>query len=183
MGSFGRSVEAILWHSRHTVVVSVIASLIAAVCVFFTTTVDVVRLVVESASYARPLESVARSDLHDGLTAHAVEVVDGYLLAAALLVFALGLYEIFIAPIQRARTGNVKLLVIETFDDLKNQLGKVIVLILVVNLFRDALAVRLTRALDLVYQGAAIALIGVALYLGHVSESRRPRTEQRELER
>jgi uncharacterized membrane protein YqhA len=172
----GSSLEALLWRGRHAVLVPVLASLIAAICVLFTTTVDVVRLVAGAVVYAQPMGHEELAAHHDALTTHAIEIVDGYLLAAALLVFAQGLYEIFVQRIERPTTGMGQMPVIETFDDLNNQLARVIILILIVNLFRDALAVPLKSALDLVYQGGAIALVGLALYLGHNGKGARGKT-------
>ncbi|HZP85824.1 MAG TPA: hypothetical protein VFB54_03325, partial [Burkholderiales bacterium] len=57
-----------------------------------------------------------------------------------------------------------------TLDDLKNRLAKVILMILVVRLFEHAVKMRVNVLLDLVYLAAAIALVGLALYLTHVSE-------------
>ena len=63
-----------------------------------------------------------------------------------------------------------KILVIENLDDLKTRLAKVILMILIVTLFEEALKMNLKTALDLLYLGGAIALIGIALFFSHKAE-------------
>ncbi|NWG87245.1 MAG: YqhA family protein, partial [Hydrogenophilaceae bacterium] len=58
-----------------------------------------------------------------------------------------------------------------SLDDLKARLAKVILMILIVTLFEEALKMKLETTLDLLYLGGGIALIGLALYLTHKSEA------------
>ena len=101
-----------------------------------------------------------------------VEVVDGYLLATVLLIFSLGLYELFISDIDQAHGSKAssKILVINSLDDLKSRLAKVIIMILIVTLFEQALNMKLSAPIDLLYLGGSIALIALALYLTHSAE-------------
>jgi uncharacterized membrane protein YqhA len=103
---------------------------------------------------------------------HIVEVVDGYLLAVVLLIFSLGLYELFISDIDQAHGSKAssKILVISNLDDLKSRLAKVILMIMIVTLFEEALNMHIAQPIDLVYMGAAIALIALALYLTHAAD-------------
>jgi len=68
---------------------------------------------------------------------HVVEIVDGYLLATILLIFSLGLYELFIGKIEKAEQSETSssVLLIHRLDDLKNRLAKVILMILIVTVF------------------------------------------------
>ena len=118
------------------------------------------------------LSAEARKALHDGTVSHIVEVVDGYLLATVMLIFSLGLYELFISEIDQAHgsKSSSKILVINSLDDLKSRLAKVILMILIVTLFKEALRMEIGSPLDLVYLGASIALISLALYFTHASE-------------
>lgn len=166
--------EGILWRSRYVVLLAVVASMVAAIGVIYITTVDVVYLVSHLLHYADPaLTADARQTLHNETITHVVEVVDGYLIATFMLIFSLGLYELFVSDIdvaQGSRTSS-KILVINTLDDLKQRLAKVILMILIVTLFEKASQLEMKEPLDLLYLGGAIALIGVALYFTHVSES------------
>jgi uncharacterized membrane protein YqhA len=60
--------------------------------------------------------------------------------------------------------------VIENLDDLKARLAKVILMILIVTLFEQALKMDMKTPLDLLYLGGSIALIGLALYFTHAAE-------------
>jgi len=162
-----------LWNSRFMVLSAVIGSLLAGIAIFYMATVDVFFLFSHAMHYAdSDLTEEARKALHDGTIAHVVEVVDGYLLATVMLIFSLGLYELFISEIDQAHGNKAssKILVINNLDDLKSRLAKVILMILIVTLFKEAMTMELSTPLDLVYLGASIALVSLALYLTHASE-------------
>jgi uncharacterized membrane protein YqhA len=166
--------EGALWNSRFVVLFAVVASLAAGFAIFYMATVDVVYLVAHIVHYADPDVAIeARKVLHDETITHIVEVVDGYLLATVMLIFSLGMYELFISDIDAAHgsKSSSKILVIESLDDLKARLAKVIIMILIVTLFEHALKMKIENALDLVYLGASIALVGLALYFTHAAEA------------
>ncbi len=168
-----RVFEKALWNSRFVVLVAVVSSMAAGFAIFWMATVDVYILVSHVTHYADPSLTVeARKALHDQTITHIVEVVDGYLLATVMMIFSLGLYELFISDIDEARgsSKSSKILVIESLDDLKGRLAKVILMILIVTLFEMALQLDVKSALDLLYLGASIALIGLALYLTHAAD-------------
>lgn len=165
--------ETLLWNSRFVIIVAVVGSLLSGFAIFYMATVDVVNLFGHALHYAdSSLTDEARKALHDSTVTHIVEVVDGYLLATVMLIFSLGLYELFISDIDQAHgtKSSSKILVINNLDDLKSRLAKVILMILIVTLFEEALNMTLSTPLDLVYLGASIALIALALYLTHASE-------------
>jgi len=166
--------EGSLWNSRFVVLFAVVASMAAGFAIFFMATVDVVYLVAHIVHYADPgLGIPARKALHDETITHIVEVVDGYLLATVMLIFSLGMYELFISDIDEAHGSKTssKILVIESLDDLKARLAKVILMILIVTLFESALKMEMTTTLDLLYLGGSLALIGLALYLTHAADA------------
>jgi uncharacterized membrane protein YqhA len=165
--------ESVLWNSRFVIMVAVVGSLLAGFTIFYMATVDVVNLFWHALHYADSgITEEARKALHDGTVSHIVEVVDGYLLAIVMLIFSLGLYELFISDIDQAHgsKSSSKILVVNNLDDLKSRLAKVILMILIVTLFEQALNMKLSTPLDLVYLGGSIALISLALYLTHASE-------------
>lgn len=175
MNLFERLLEGALWRSRFVVLFAVIASMAAAFAIFYMATVDVVYLVGHILHYADPaLPGEARKALHDETITHVVEVVDGYLLGTVMLIFALGLYELFISDIDEAKGSKASsnMLVIENLDDLKQRLAKVIIMILIVTIFELALKLKVGDTLDLLYLAGAVALIGLALYLTHASDGR-----------
>ncbi len=173
MGFLEKFFEGALWNSRFIILTAVIGSLLAGIAIFYMATVDVVNLFSHALHYADvTLTNEARKALHDNTVSHIVEVVDGYLLATVLLIFSLGMYELFISDIDQAHGSKAssKILVINNLDDLKSRLAKVILMILIVTLFENALNMHVSTPLDLVYLGASIALVALALYLTHASE-------------
>ncbi len=172
---FEASFEHLLWNSRFVVLIAVICSLLIAFTVFYIATVDAIYTIHHAFEYGQPgLDGKERSALRASIITHVVEIVDGYLLATVLLIFALGLYELFISKIDLAensdRSSNV--LLIHSLDDLKNRLAKVILMILIVRFFEYAIGMSFTTALDLLMLSGGIALIGLALYLSHQAENK-----------
>ncbi len=165
--------EKVLWNSRMIVLSAVVASLATAVAVFYMATVDAVYMISHLLDYASPGLSVdERMGLRAETVTHVVEIIDGYLLATVLLIFALGLYELFISKIDEAEASeqSSKVLLINSLDDLKGRLAKVVLMILIVKFFEHALEMTFTSALDMLYFGGGIALIGLALYLSHAGD-------------
>jgi uncharacterized membrane protein YqhA len=141
---------------------------------FYVATVDVFALVQHAMHYASSdLSEEARKVLHDSTVSHVVEVVDGYLLGTVMLIFSLGLYELFISDIDQAHgtKASSKILVINSLDDLKSRLAKVILMIMIVTLFEESLNMKMNAPIDLLYLGGSIALIGLALYLSHAADA------------
>jgi uncharacterized membrane protein YqhA len=165
--------EGALWNSRFVVMAAVIGSLIAGFAIFYMATVDVYHLVQHVMHYAdSDMTEVARKAMHDDTITHIVEVVDGYLLATVMLIFSLGIYELFISDIDQAHgsKSSSKILVIDSLDDLKSRLAKVILMIMIVTLFEQAINMHMSTPLDLLYLGGSIALIALALYWSHAAD-------------
>jgi len=60
--------------------------------------------------------------------------------------------------------------VINSLDDLKSKLAKVILMILVVTFFEVSLSMSFTGALDLLYFSMGILMVSLALYFGSKSK-------------
>jgi len=123
------------------VLAAVIISLVSSLAMFYMATIDSVYMIAHLIEYPS-LETTARLQLRSDTITHVVELIDGYLLAIVLLIFALGLYELFISKIDQAEheENASQVLVINSLDDLKARLSKVIVMILIVKYFEHALS-------------------------------------------
>jgi uncharacterized membrane protein YqhA len=169
MGSLERTFERALSQSRLLVVVAVVASAFLALGAFYMATVDVVVLIGNLLPYASPaLDPTARKALREATVVGIVKAVDGYLIAAIVLIFALGLYELFvkkIAPSESAVRTMPRLIPVESLDDLKDRMARLILLVLIIEFFQYALKLTYANALDLVYLSIGILFIGGALYL------------------
>ena len=134
--------ESLVEYAKSALLLAVVASLAAAFAMFFMASVDAVYMIGHLLHYASPeLTTEARVALRAETVTHVVEIVDGYLLATGLLIFALGLYELFISKIDQAEASESanNVLMISSLDDLKNRLAKVVMMILVVRYFEVAL--------------------------------------------
>ena len=160
--------EGVLWNSRFIVLLAVVASLIMAMGVFYLTSVDVYYTIAHLAHY-HELADADRATLKAQTVAHVVGSVDGFLLGTVMLIFSLGLYELFISKIDAAEGKNSasKILMISSLDDLKDKLAKVILMILIVMFFEQAIFLKPTGPLELLYYSLAIMMIALALYLSH----------------
>jgi uncharacterized membrane protein YqhA len=166
MKTVERVFEKLLWNSRLVTLVAVIASLVVALVMFYVATTDAYFLTHEVLHYAA-LGADAREKMHASVVAHVAEIVDGYLFATILIIFALGLYELFISKIDAIENSTIapRVLLIRSLDDLKERLAKVVFLILIVRYFEYALESTPRTPLDLLYLAIGIALIAVSLYL------------------
>ena len=174
--------EGGLWHSRLMILVAVIARLLLALGTVFFVSVDVAQVLGKVFAYASPLDESARSALRLDILGGIVGIVDGYLLAAILIIFALGLYELFVGNITGVEKSSVapRLLQVRSIDDLKDKLGRVVLLILVVKFFQQALELKYQSPLDLMYLAVGTALVGLALYL--TTASKKPQASKAEVE-
>jgi len=165
--------EHLLWQSRLLILSGVIAGLLLAVGTFYMAAVDVVHLLGKLSTYADPaLDTASRGALRSDLVTYLVKAVDNYLIAAILLLFALGLYELFISKMdeQGHRQLMPRRLQVHSLDDLKDRIAKLILLVLVIEFFQHALDITYTGAQDLLYLAISVLLISVPFYFsGHKS--------------
>lgn len=168
MRAIERVFEVILWNSRFVVLVPVLFSLLLALAVFASTTLDAVYQLGNTLSYFNPaIDAATRVELRLTNTAELVAIVDGYLLAAIMLIFSLGLYELFVNKIDIAEGSDFanRLLLIRNLDDLKDRLANVILLILIVKFFQQALELKYETTVDLLILGIGVVLVAGTLYL------------------
>jgi uncharacterized membrane protein YqhA len=166
--------EGMLWNSRLLVFVAVVGGMLSSLAMFYVTAIDVTSMVSHVLHYTTDLAAETRVHMRAELIKHVVEIVDGFLLATVLLIFSMGLYELFISNIDGASESDhaSKVLLIENLDDLKNRLAKVIMMILVVRFFESAIEMEFVSAMDLLMFSAGIALLGLALYLSHLGDKK-----------
>jgi len=148
--------------------IAVIASLIGSFALFYVAVLDVARLFGDLARYADPsLNAEAHDAIRLLVVTSVAEFVDGFLFALVLLIFAFGIYELFIGKIDAAESSEIakRILLIRSLEDLKERLAKVIFLILVVRYFESAIHRPVQSALDLLYLAAGIVFIAIGLYL------------------
>ncbi len=167
MRSIERLFESILWNSRFLTLVAVIASLIGALAMFYVAATDVLDLFGTVRQYGgHALSAAEHHALRAKIVANVAQLVDGFLFALVLIIFALGIYELFIGRIEAAEGSQIaqRILVIHSLDDLKEKLAKVIFLILIVRYFEYALDTDIGTPRDLLSLAAGIVFIAIAIW-------------------
>ena len=167
--------EEALWGSRLIVLVAVIFGLLLALGAFYLATVDVFYFMGYLREYAdMSLGSGEREELRAGAITAIVKAVDGYLIAAILLIFALGLYELFVSKLDPAERSETipRLLLIRTLDELKERIASLVLLVLVIEFFQRAVKLEYTTPLDILYFATGVLLVSGALYLGNKKPSK-----------
>ncbi|WP_337869046.1 YqhA family protein [Meiothermus sp.] len=157
MNRLEQAIQNLLWNARWVMLLPVVGLLAGAVYFAVQTGLEVWRAL-GSGSLEKALPLM-------------VGAVDLALLASVLIIFALGLYELFIAEIRRPEGGLNNVLVVKSLNDLKTKLGQVILMILIVKFFEKAQAFGPKAALDFLFYAGAVALLGAALWLVQAEKS------------
>ncbi|NIA10668.1 MAG: YqhA family protein, partial [Nitrospiraceae bacterium] len=108
-------------------------------------------------------------NFHGILIGGIIGAVDLYLIAVVMLLFAFGLYELFISKIddaEKSEAGN-KILAIHSLDELKDKLGKVVIMVLIVSFFKKVINMNFNTPLEMMYFAGSILALALALYFMH----------------
>jgi uncharacterized membrane protein YqhA len=152
--------ETALWNSRYVVLVPVVACVLVSVLLIVLVTGEAIQLPGHLAAFVdASLQGEARSKIYSNGIANIAKIIDGYLFAAIMLIFAMGLYELFIGKIEVAENNEVgaRILLI--------RLAKVVFLILIVTYFEYALRGSYDTSRELLELAAGIALVAGAIWL------------------
>jgi uncharacterized membrane protein YqhA len=160
--------EQTLYWSRYLSILAVVGSIAAGVAIFIRSSIIVCDGLYQFCT------TLSSTDEHviDQLLAKFVESVDLYLFAMVLIIFGMGIYELFINkidPVERKTDSRPTWLRISSIDDLKSSLGKVILMVLIVSLFRHSLTLKYESVVELLELAVAIVLVAAALYVAHAS--------------
>lgn len=159
--------EKLLMLSRYFVFLPVLFGIISALILFIASTIDMIIMISKIAlaimSFRFP------ESLHLDIVSEIIGAVDLYLIAIVLLIFSFGLYELFISEVS-LKHNKIKLppiLAINSLDELKDKLAKVIVMVLVVGFFQRVLYIEYQGALEMMYFALSISALSVGVYLLH----------------
>ncbi|WP_457601675.1 YqhA family protein [Hydrogenivirga sp.] len=155
--------ESFLWKSRLLVILAVLSSLIGAFALFIAGLLEVL---IPLFKFFKTLDYEI---LSKKLVASAIASIDMFLIATFLLIFALGLYELFISKIDVAERDprSSKVLFITNLEDLKTKLGRVVIMVIIVVFFKQAIEMEYETPLDILYLGLGALGIALALYFTH----------------
>ena len=164
--------ETFLFNSRLIVILAVLGSLAGSVLMFLKGSLSIYLAAVHF--FHAPMD-MAHGEGGEHLSIALISSVDSYLFATVLLIFAMGIYELFISkidPASRTEDSRPNWLAIHSLDDLKSAVGKVIVMILIVRLFETAVQMKYDAPLHLVYLGISAVSVSLALYLVHAGHAK-----------
>lgn len=166
-----KTFEKTLYLSRFLTLFAVVGSLVSAVVLFVFGTMNVY---VAFKNFLNSLMGADHSDLAPLLTVF-VSSVDVYLFAMVLIIFGMGVYELFISkmdPVETKLDTRPSWLRITSIDDLKSSLGRVILMVLIVSVFEHSLSIDYDKSVDLLYGSGAVVLVALALYVTHLSNQK-----------
>jgi len=155
--------EGLIWRSRFIVLLAVVSGLLGAVILFVVASLDIWH--VATHTFHVIMTGAHPERFHENIVAGIIGAVDLYLIAVVMFIFSFGLYELFISDIDEASGKNgSKLLAIDSLDQLKDKIAKVIVMVLVVNFFQRVLHTNFATPLEMLYFALSIAALAVGLY-------------------
>lgn len=159
--------ERLLIVSKFFIYLPVIFGIISAIILFLVSTIDMLYMVGEVLGAIRDLSYP--TSLHVDIVSEIIGAVDLYLLAIVLLIFSFGLYELFISEVEEGdpRIKLPAILAINSLDELKDKLAKVIVMVLVVSFFQRVLDIKYQGALEMMYFALSISALSIGVYLLH----------------
>lgn len=162
--------ERFLWGSRFLVMAAVIPSLLGALVLFLIGTLDIFELIIDTVAY---YALGVGPDIHETVVPSIVMAVDIYLVAIVLLVFGLGVYRLFVSPIEQAENYAPKHpFNVESFDQLKDKIARVVILAVIIEFFRAVVDIRFQTPLEAIYLALSVLALSVAIYLMSISHQK-----------
>lgn len=188
--------ESLIFKSRIVSISAVIASLIASFLLFIkgivhignalflifqgnitssnctTQNADTVKNIADPGEWAirNLIKGFAGKDVATTPFVQIIESVDTFLVALVLLIFAIGIYELFIGkfdPIIRINDKRPSWMRVTSIDDLKSSLVKVLLIAMIVGFYKQTLIV--TDYQNLMFLAIGILLISAAFCVAEIS--------------
>ncbi|MDC3130297.1 YqhA family protein [Bacteroidota bacterium] len=159
----GNKFENALWSTRFIVLISVVLSIISSIILFLLGGWDIIQAII----YKNPL---LNNDIetNNELLFNIISSIDLFLIGIVLLIFGFGVYELFISEINFAKDKFAdSTLKINSLDQLKNKIIKVIIIVLIVKFFEKVLKLshNFTTPKDLIFFSLSILAICIGYFL------------------
>lgn len=164
--------ERLLWESRLILILAVISSLLASTFLVLLGTYEILILIKKAIFFEiNNIEYFQKESI-----TKIIGAIDNYLIATVLLIFGLGLYELFISKIQQIEedTKSSKILMIHSLDQLKDKIAKVIIMVLIVTFFKYSISQENWNMFNLLLLAVGILLIALSFYLINAKKSDNP---------
>ncbi len=156
----GSTILRVIGWSRYITILAVFGTFVGSLFLLIVGTLDLITAIV--AAFA----SIGESHVSGHLRIELVETVDTFLVAIVLIVIALGLYQLFVGPID----GLPAWLRARHVGDLEKRLSGMVVTVLAVIFMIQA--VQWDSGIDILWIGLAIGavIVAVAYFLRHEEE-------------
>ena len=155
--------ENFLWSTRFIVIIAVVLSIISSISLFLIGGWDIIQATILN----NPLFNQEISNSNN-LLFKIISSIDLFLIGIVLLIFGFGVYELFISEIDFAKGKFAdSTLKINSLDQLKNKIIKVIIIVLIVKFFEKVLKLsqNFTTPNDLLFFSVSILSICIGYYL------------------
>ncbi|MDC1063447.1 YqhA family protein [Flavobacteriales bacterium] len=155
--------EKILWSTRFVVIIAVVLSIISSISLFLIGGWDIIQATI----FNNPLFNQEINNSNN-LLFKIISSIDLFLIGIVLLIFGFGVYELFISEIDFAKDKFAdSTLKINSLDQLKNKIIKVIIIVLIVKFFEKVLKLshNFTTPNDLLLFSISILSICIGYYL------------------
>tara|TARA_A100001035_G_scaffold235196_1_gene198569 strand:+ start:2448 stop:2945 length:498 start_codon:yes stop_codon:yes gene_type:complete len=159
----GNKFENALWSTRFIVLISVVLSIISSIILFLLGGWDIIQAII----YKNPLLN-NNIETNNELLFNIISSIDLFLIGIVLLIFGFGVYELFISEINFAKDKFAdSTLKINSLDQLKNKIIKVIIIVLIVKFFEKVLKLshNFTTPNDLILFSLSILAICIGYFL------------------
>lgn len=163
--------EKVLWNSRFLVLIAVVSSVLGSLVLFIVGTMDLFGVARMALYYYLGRES---QDIHEFIITDIILAIDIYLVAVVLLVFGAGAYRLFISPIDESeQSGPTHPFNIQTFDELKDKIVRVVILAVIIEFFRAVVDIRFATPLDAIYLALSVLALAASVYLMNLSHEKK----------
>ena len=155
--------EKTLWSTRFVVLIAVVLSIVSSITLFILGGWDILQATIIS----NPIFD-HNINTNNDLLFKIISSIDLFLIGIVLLIFGFGVYELFISEIEFARGKFAdSTLKINSLDQLKNKIIKVIIIVLIVKFFEKVLKLshNFTTPRDLLLFSLSILSICVGYFL------------------
>lgn len=163
--------EKILWNSRFLILIAVVSSLLGSLVLFIVGTMDILKVAIMAIEYYL---GQSDQDIHDFIVTDIILAVDIYLVSVVLLMFGAGAYRLFISPIDESEeSGAAHPFNIQTFDELKDKIVRVVILAVIIEFFRAVVDIQFATPLDAIYLALSVLALAASVYLMNASHDKK----------
>jgi len=169
INSVEKVVEHFLWNFRFIIMLGVIGLLLGSAVIFILGIIETFSMLKLFISQLIEHGHIIE-DIYQNIIVKTITTVDDFLLGTVMLIFGLGTYDLFISrldPAEDQEDVRPHWLRFSSLDELKNTLGKVVLMIMIINFLKFVVKIKYENPIHILYLGISIAFIGLALKLSH----------------